>query len=156
MNFRITGLSPDSFRSLFDMSETQLSELGVVSDIADDSTPGFPCRISLQDANPGERLLLVNFEHLPVASPYRSTHAIYVGEKSAKAYDRVNEIPDPIAERVLSIRAFDRKGMMIDADIVEGAKAARLIHHLFQHETVDYLHIHFAKRGCYAARVDRA
>ncbi|XWO34001.1 DUF1203 domain-containing protein (plasmid) [Pseudomonas sp. JZ134] len=38
---------------------------------------------------------------------------------------------------------------MAEADIVEGRQL------LFMNTGVDYLHIHFARRGCYADQVDK-
>jgi hypothetical protein len=79
MSFVISGLAPGPFRHLFGLSDAMLAEVQVVRMIAD-AKPGFPCRITLEDAEPGEALLLVNYEHLPVATPYRSAHAIFVRE----------------------------------------------------------------------------
>ena len=155
MNFRIRGLSPDQFRPYFDLSDTELQRKNIVVVYADDSKPGFPCRVSLADAMPGERLLLLNYAHLDCQSPYRSSHAIYVGENSHYAFDETNNIPDPISGRMLSIRAFDEQDMIIDADLVKGTDARALIDRLLSKTQTSYLHIHFAMRGCFAARVDR-
>ena len=112
--------------------------------------------MTLEDAEPGERVLLLNYEHLPVESPYRSRHAIYVRESAVRPYDRVNEIPPALRERLLAVRAFDADGLMIDADIVEGREARPLIERLLSIDGAAYLHAHFARRGCFAARIDKA
>lgn len=155
MTYRIRGLAPQQFEGFFALQDEPLKQLNIHTVIADDSKPGFPCRISLQDANPGERLLLINHEHLPVDSPYRSSHAIYVSEGSKFAADVMNEVPSPLRERILSVRAFDASDMMVDADIVDGEMAHELIEKMFENKAVQYLHIHFAKRGCFAAKVER-
>jgi hypothetical protein len=155
MNFRIQGLPVAPFTELFGLSEEELSARGVVRRVADRS-PGFPCRVSLQDAVPGENVLLLNYEHLPVASPYRSRHAIYVREYAKEYRPEVNEIPEVLGSRLLSVRAFDASGMMVDADVVAGTVAARLIEQQFANPTVAYLHLHNAKPGCFAAQAIRA
>jgi hypothetical protein len=57
--------------------------------------------------------------------------------------------------RPLSIRSFNDGGMMLDADLVDGAQAESLIERLFDNPDAAYLHIHYAKRGCFAAIVHR-
>src|ERR1044071_5961808 len=109
MGFQVSGLDREQFASLFGLSEAQLAERGIVRRVAD-RRPGFPCRVSLQDAEPGETLLLLNYEHLPVTSPYRARHAIYVRESAQTAKPAINEIPDVLRTRLLSLRAYDRSG----------------------------------------------
>ena len=154
MDFRIKGLDPAPFAPLFTMAEDALARHRALRTVAD-SKPGFPCRISLQDTEPGTQVLLLNYEHLPVDSPYRASHAIYVGAGAAP-FDRVNTVPQALRDRLLSLRAFDARGMMVDADIVEGADAETLIGRLLGKPGVEYLHAHFARRGCFAARIERA
>ncbi len=155
MDFRIVGLEPKAFAPLFTMSAEELSRRRAVLRVADEK-PGFPCRVSLQDAEPGTRVLLLNYEHLPVDSPYRASHAIYVGEAPARAFDAVGAVPQALRDRLLSVRAFDDRGMMVDADVTEGRELEALVRRLFDHRDVEYLHAHFARRGCYAARIERA
>ncbi|HYC34946.1 MAG TPA: DUF1203 domain-containing protein [Usitatibacter sp.] len=155
MDFRIRGLDPAPFALFFGMDDAALAAARAVRCRAD-SKPGFPCRVSLDDAEPGDEVLLLNFEHLPLASPYRASHAIYVSAGARAAFDAVNEIPPALGRRLLSLRAFDAGGMMVDADIVEGSQAEPLIARLLRRADVDFVHAHFARRGCYAARIDRA
>ena len=67
MNFRIRGLEARQFDHLFALSDAELAEHGAVRRIADGPRP---CRISLSDATPGDELILVNYEHHAVSSPY--------------------------------------------------------------------------------------
>jgi hypothetical protein len=154
MAFKITGLPLAAFTALFALPDAQLAARGTVRMTAD-RRPGFPCRVSLRDADCGERVLLLNFEHLPVATPYRSCHAIFVRENAAEARLEVNEVPEVLRTRLLSLRAFDRAGMLIDADVMQGSKLAPAIEHMFDLPEVRFLHVHNAKPGCFAARVDR-
>ena len=108
-----------------------------------------------RDANIGARMFLLNYAHQPANSPYRSTHAIYVQDGAANAAVAINTVPDMLRTRLLSIRAFDSDGMIVDADVVEGVEAASVFERLLQNDRAAYLHVHNAKRGCYAARVER-
>ena len=101
-------------------------------------------------------MLLLNYEHLPVASPYRSQHAIYVREHAREYRPQIDQIPEVLQLRLLSVRAFDPRGMMLNADVVEGARLAPMIDQFFEDARTAYIHLHNAKPGCYAARVDRA
>ena len=58
--------------------------------------------------------------------------------------------------RTLAVRAFDAAGMMKGRELVEGADLEAAIARQFANPDADYLHVHFAAPGCYAARVDRA
>ncbi len=115
-----------------------------------------PCLDSKAHADVGEELLLVNFEHQPANTPYRSTHAIYVRKIATKAYDKVDEVSPVLATRPLAVRAFDVEHMMIDADVCEGVRAAETFERLLSNPTASYLQVHNARRGCYAARVEHA
>jgi hypothetical protein len=155
MGFRISALDRDEFAPLFGLSDAQLSARGIVRRVAD-RQPGFPCRVSLQDAEPGETLLLLNYEHLAVASPYRARHAIYVRENAQTAQPAVNEIPTVLRNRLLSLRAYDGAGMMVEADVVHGTDVEPVIERILAEQKVEFIHVHNAKPGCFAARIDRA
>jgi hypothetical protein len=154
MDFRIRGLDPKPFQRFFEMSEAELARHRARRRRVD-SLPGAPCRIALADAPVDSEVLLLNYEHLPVDSPYRASHAIYVST-AREAFDAVNVVPQALRDRLLSVRAFDSRGNMLDADIAEGTVVEPLIDRLLELEGVEYLHAHFARRGCFAARIDRA
>jgi hypothetical protein len=155
MSFRITGLSPEPFRHLFDLTDAELARHNARRYIAE-AKPGYPDRIGLRDIEPGETVLLVNYEHQPAATPYRASHAVFVSEGAGTIYDRVDEIPPALAGRLISLRAFDADHMMVDADVAEGAVLAPAIERLLADDKIAYLQAHYAKRGCYAARIERA
>jgi hypothetical protein len=152
MNFRIVGLPADEFAHLFALSDADLAAAGGVRRTANG---GHPCRVSLTDSQPGDELLLINYEHHSVASPYRMRFAIFVREGD-QTYDKVNEVPEQLRKRMLAVRSFDSKGMMVDHRLVDGQKVEPVIETLLTPPDVDYLHIHFASPGCYAAKVVRA
>ena len=153
MQFRISGLPAEPFQHLFALSDAELKRHGAVRRVAENS--GYPCRVSLTDAKAGDEVILVNYEHQDADTPYRSRHAVYV-RKGERRYDAVGEIPEQLRKRLLSVRAFDQSGMMVDADVIEGRLLEELIGRFFANDSVAYIHLHYARPGCYAARVDRA
>jgi len=155
MTYRILGLDPQPFAHLYGLTDPALAALGAHRMIAD-SKPGFPDRVELRDAEPGESVLMVNFEHQPAQSPYRASHAIFVIEGAKIPFNRVGEIPSVMATRVLSLRAFDADGMMTDAGLASGAEVEPLIERLLAAPETAYIQAHNATRGCYAARIERA
>lgn len=155
MSFQITGLPAAEFSPLLSMSDAELEAHGARR-VTADRYPGFPCRVSLVDAQPGETLLLVNYEHLPMAGPYRSRYAIYVREQACDVHLAVNEIPQVLGIRLLSLRAFSATGELLEADVAAGAELPGTIERLLANPQAAYLHAHNAKPGCYAARIERA
>ncbi|MDH7972613.1 DUF1203 domain-containing protein [Sphingomonas sp. AR_OL41] len=152
--FVLRGLDPAPFAPLFDLDDEALAARAARRVVAT-SKPGYPCRVSLVDAEPGEALILANFEHLPVASPFRSRHAVYVRADAAEPAEYRDSLPDQFRTRTLSLRAFDDGGMMVDADLADGREAEVTIRRMLNDPQVAYLHAHFAKPGCFAARIDR-
>jgi uncharacterized protein DUF1203 len=155
MSFRITGLPAEKFAHLFALSDQELAAHGAVRSIADARTPGSPCRVSLTDAQAGDELLLVNYEHHAVSSPYRMRFAIFV-RKGEETYDRIDEVPEQLRLRTLAVRSFDRNAMMVAFELVDGRQLEAAIEKQFANPLAAYLHVHFAAPGCYAARVERA
>jgi hypothetical protein len=155
MSFRIVGLNAKYFVPLYAMPATDLHRLGVTRHRVD-ATPGFPDRIEMRDCEAGETVLLLNHVHQPADNAYRASHAIFVREGATVAYDAVDEVPAVMRVRPLSLRAFDADHRMIDADLIDGVSAEEGIRALFVNPRADYLHAHYAKRGCFAARIERA
>jgi Protein of unknown function (DUF1203) len=155
MHFRIRGLAAEQFAPLFTLSDDELAQQGAVRRIADARNPGYPCRVSLADSKPGDELILVNYEHHPVDSPYRMRFAIFV-RKGDKTFDAVDTVPEQLRKRTLAVRAFDADAMMVGFELIGGEKLETAIERLLADPRAAYLHVHFAAPGCYAARVDRA
>ena len=155
MTFRIHALPRETFEPLFGLSDDQLAVRGVLRRRVD-SSPGYPCRVSLADAEVGESVLLLNFEHQPAATPYRACHAVYVREGAVQAQPAPGEVPQALARRLISVRAFDARHMMVTADVCEGATLAGMIERMLEDRQVAYLHLHHARQGCYAARAVRS
>jgi hypothetical protein len=155
MSFRITGLPAEDFAHLFALSDQELAARGAVRRNADARTPGYPCRVSLTDSRPGDEMLLVNYEHHPVSSPYRMRFAVYV-RKGEETYDAIDEVPEQLRIRTLAVRAFDADAMMVGWELIDGRQLEAAVERLFADPRAAYLHVHYAAPGCYAARIDRA
>ena len=154
-SFRLLGIDHEQFEPLFLLSDEQLDELGAKRRIATES-PGYPCRISLQDASVGEELLLLPYLHQPGASPYRASGPIFVRRGAKQRSLGVGEIPSYVSSRLMSVRAYDAAHMMVAAGVCEGVDTAQEIGKYFRNDQVDYIHLHNAKRGCFSCQVVRA
>jgi hypothetical protein len=153
-SFQLIGLLPGQFSHLFSLSAEELAPFGIMR-VTAYSKPGFPCRIGLQDAEPGEELLLLPYEHQPAASPYRASGPIYVRVGSQQSNLRPGEIPPYVGLRQISVRAYDAHHMIIGAEICPGDDVAAEIQRQFRNLRVIYIHLHNAKRGCFSCRVER-
>jgi len=155
MSFQIHSLPAEDFADFFALSDAELAEKNPCRQIVQ-SKPGTPCRVSMADAEVGETVILLNYEHQPEQSPYKATHAIFVREDVPQANLAVGEVPEVLRSRVISLRLFDRNHMMIDADVLQGDDLAHAIKTAFENDQVSYAHLHNAKPGCFAASVTRA
>lgn len=155
MNYQLRGLEPRLFESLFELDEASLAARGMRR-MRVDAPVGYPCRISLEDAPVGEEVLLLPFTHQDSRSPYRASGPIFVRRGQRAAARVVGALPPYLTRRPLSVRSYDAADEMVDAEVVDGAEADLLIERYLARDDVSYLHIHFARRGCFACRVDRA
>lgn len=154
MTFQITGLDPAPFAHLHAMSDEQLAS-GGMNRVRIEHKNVAPCRVSLDDAEIGEAVILLNFTHQGADTPYHQQGPIFVRETHARFAAR-DTIPPALARRTLSLRGFDADNMMIEAELTEGAEAAALIERFFANLDVAYIHAHYARRGCFAAAIERA
>lgn len=155
MTFQIHALPAGDFQKYFAMSDAELqAHHAQIHEVT--AKPAAPCRVRLEDADVGERVVLVNYEHQPAKSPYRSAHAIYVAEGAVQAVPAAGEVPETLAIRTLSVRGFDAQDCIHAADIVAGTDLVAQLDTLFADDAVRYAHVHFAQRGCFAAKVTRA
>ena len=155
MSFQIHALSPESFAKYFDYSAEQLAASGAQLHTVTEY-PGTPCRVSLADAHVGETVVLLNYEHQPQNTPYRATHAIFIRKGVQQAMPVIGTVPDVLASRLLSIRGFDATHNMRVADVVDGTALGAALDEMFADSKIDYIHVHNAKQGCFAACVTRS
>ena len=152
--WRLSGLDPAPFESLFALSDDALHRLGGVRRTAD-AVPGFPCRVSLEDAPIGAELLLRPYEHHEALSPYRASGPIFVRRGATRRTLAPGELPRYVTDRLISLRAYDADAMMVDATVCDGPAVATALDGFFANGAVDYVHLHFAKRGCFSCLASR-
>jgi len=153
-DFIISGIKQNVVQHLFSLNEQELIAKGI-SKITVDEKPGFPCRVSLEDANIGEEILAFNYEHHKVNSPYRSSGPVFVRFNINEARLKKNEIPKMLEHRYLSLRIYDNEGTMIDAKTIEGKHLEGSIQEIFANEKAKYIQVHNAKPGCYNCQINR-
>jgi len=155
MSFQIHALPAEEFADLFGLSDAELATKNACRQIVQ-SKASIPCRVSMADAEVGETVILLNYEHQPEKTPYKATHAIFVREGAPQAQLAVGEVPKALESRLISLRQFDSNHMMIDADVLQGDGLVDAITTAFDNDQVSYVHLHYAKPGCFAASVTRA
>ena len=153
-SFRLVGLAAENFEPFFAMGDDELAALGARRVVADES-PGFPCRVSLADAEVGDELLLLPFEHLSARSPYRASGPVFVRARARRAVLEPGMIPPYVTRRLMSVRAYDANDMMVAGEVCEGAGVHATLERLMADGAVAYIHLHNAKRGCFSCRVER-
>lgn len=154
-SFQLVGLDARPFEALFLMPDTALARLGARRIFAD-APSTYPCRITLEEADAGDELLLLPFEHQPANSPYRASGPIFVRRGKAQRVLPPDTLTPYVTKRLMSVRAYDAEDLIVDAAVCEGAAAGDEIRRMLGRPDVAYLHLHNAKRGCYSCRVDRA
>lgn len=155
MSYRVVGLDPTPFLELYGLPDAELVARRARRVVVQ-ATPGVPERTSLRDLEIGDVALLVHHVHQPAHTPYHASHAVYVREGATDARVVEGRLPRALRRRLLSLRAFDAEGLMVDADVAEGEAAEPVIARLLADARVEVVHAHFAKPGCFAARIERA
>lgn len=153
--FRLVPLPLQPFRALFDRNDEELAAMGAAR-VTATHAPGFPCRVSLEDAQPGEELLLLTWVHHAVDSPYRASGPIYVRRHAQPAEIAPGELPPVITRRLISVRAYDARGFMLGAEVRDGGEVREELERLFANPAVAYVHLHNARPGCFACAVERS
>ncbi|MEQ8743340.1 DUF1203 domain-containing protein [Parasphingorhabdus sp.] len=147
MVYQITGISPDQLENITNAPGTVR--------VTASNKPGFPCRVSLEDAEPGEELLLFNYLSHDVESPYRNSYAIYARIEAKAAARYTDAIPPIFVGRPSGMRAFGKDAMLKTARLSMPGDADATIRQLFELDEVAYIDVHNAAHGCFAARVER-
>jgi hypothetical protein len=153
-SFQLVGLPFEPFSPLFALSDAELLARNVRRVFAT-TKPGYPCRVSLADAEIGDELLLLPFEHQPASSPYKSSGPIFVRKAAVQAHVEPGVVPDYVRTRLISVRAYDTQHLMSDALVCAGSDAAAAIQKMFSRDDVAYIHLHNANRGCFSCAVNR-
>ncbi len=147
MTYRINGIDPNQIDT--DSASALAVRVKATSNL------GFPCRVTLEDAEQGEELLLFNHVSHDVQSPYRSSYAVYARISAAKPAQYTNEVPPVFQGRPLGMRAFGSDAMLKTAGLAMPGDADQTIRRLFELDEVAYIDVHNAAHGCFVARVER-
>lgn len=155
MPFQCRGLDPSPFQPLFLLPDADLARQGIRRVRADEAD-AYPCRVSLKRVEEGEELLLLHFAHQQdPSSPYRASGPIFVSRGADQAACYRGELPPILRDRLLSLRAYDREALIVDAEVAEGPAVPDLIARFLSNPTVAHVDAHFARRGCFGARIER-
>lgn len=154
-NFQVEAIDYSEVKHLFQLSDEELSEINAIRMVVDQK-PGYPCRVSLQDAEIGEEVILFPYKNHDVKSPYQSSGPIFVMKSAETARLKVNEIPPMLNHRLLSLRAYDKNSMIMEAEVIEGNILADTIEDILSNPEVEYIHVHNARPGCYNCAIKRA
>ena len=154
MDFQIKALDHELFESMFDLSDKELSDMGGIR-MKVDKKPGFPCRVSLEDGELGEEVILIPFEFHKTKSPYQAKGPIFIRKGVKQKELRKNEIPEMLNNRLLSFRGYDRDGIMKVAITEEGTNTKEKIEEIFRNKAISYIHIHNSSPGCFNCGVRR-
>lgn len=154
MSFQFHPLDKSQFDKFFAMGADELDRTHSVLMNAEGG--GCPCRVSLQDAKPGEAVLLTPFQHQDAKTPYRSSHAIFVRKDAVQAEPKVGEVPEYLLHRLISLRGFSKADMLIAAEVSEGSRLQQVLVDMLSDDTVAYIHVHNAREGCFHAKVTRS
>ena len=153
-HFQVQAIEAPTVQHFFELDDQQLAAQGALRKIVDQK-PGFPCRISLKDAEIGEEVILFPYAHHTVDSPYQASGPVFIRRGVATASLALNELPEMLWNRYLSLRAYDNQGMMIDARTIHGAQLSETIQQVFDLPSVIYIQVHNAGPGCYNCQINR-
>ncbi|MBL4659634.1 MAG: DUF1203 domain-containing protein [Alcanivoracaceae bacterium] len=155
IKFQIKAIKHNEVQHLFSLTNDELSKYNAKRILVNEK-PGYPCRVSLKEANIGETIITFPYNHHDVDSPYNATGPIFIRDNVQTATPKVNVIPEILQNRFLSVRIYDSQNMMIDATTIQGKDLKSTIQKLFQNKFAHYIHIHNANPGCYNCSVERA
>ena len=154
-SFVLHALGATPFDALFQLDDTALAARQMAR-VTANATAGFPCRVSLVDADVGDELLLLSYLHQPADSPYRASGPIFVKRGARRAALAPDEVPAQVQRRLMSLRAYNAADRIVAAEICDGRYVADWLQHAFDDAAIAYVHLHFARYGCYACRAERA
>ena len=152
----VEGLDPAPFAPLFALSDENLAQRGIRRVFASEN-PGinYPCRVSLDYPAAGEELLLLNYRHLDKpGSPYRAEGPVFVC-RAARRYARSGIYPPIAMQRMMSLRAYDTEGMMLEADVAEKDGLKAQVAEWLARPEIAHVDVHSMRRGCFFCRIER-
>ncbi len=154
INFKCLALSEIDFSTYLNMNNEELHQNGGRW-IEVDESPCYPCRVSLEDAKIGEKVLALSYTYHDVSSPYKASGPIFVRNNAIQKKLKINEVPVMLNHRQLSLRGYNSEAMMIEAEVLKGKNLKSGLLKIFQNTAVEYIHIHNAMPGCFNCSVVR-
>ena len=154
MTYSIKGLNPQDFTPFFALSDAALRGHRARR-VTATANRGFPCRVSLRDANEGDSLLLIHHVNHDVDTPFRNAYAIYIRADAHEPGYFVDEVPPVMESRTMALRGYSSTGLLEEADIAIPGQADETIRHMLENTQIAYIDAHNAAPGCFAARVTR-
>ena len=154
-NFKFIAVDKKEFDLFMNLNDEEL-EAHQAKWLTVDEYPGYPCRVSLEDARIGERVLFLPYWHHDVKSAYKAMGTVLVRENANTTKLQVNQVPQMLLHRLLSIKAYDSNNMMVDHDIAQGSELEYKLKEQFKNINVEYIHLHYASPGCFCSQVNRA
>ncbi len=121
---------------------------------------GEPCRDVLRRAREGEELILASFSPFEKPGPYKEYGPVFVlardsGEDVERQALEIGSEWNYLRSQ-FAIRAYSSNEEIIDAVLVEAAKAQEVVKELFARPDTAFLHVRFPTYGCFACRLDRS
>jgi len=153
MTYRIRGLDPALFADQFALDDAGLARRRARREIAGEGR--YPCRVTLEDAAPGEELLLTHHVNHAVESPYRNAFAIYVRAEAHEAAEYIDSLPPVLRGRPIALRAYTANGDLHRAALALADDVDAQLRALLADGQVAYIDAHNAMHGCFAARIER-
>lgn len=158
MSYRFTGIDPAFVHRL--ATDPVAAGAHAAEPILATIATGFPCRVTLEDAAPGEPLLLFAFTSNDSRSAFATRYAVYVRRNAVAAATFMDALPPILERRTIALRAFDGEGRLraacLAAPTGQGHEAEAALPRLFADPVVASVHVHNAAYGCFLARADRA
>lgn len=154
MTYRIRGLDPAPFAPLFAAPAEDLAARRARREVAG-AQGRYPCRVSLEDAAPGETLLLTHHVNHAVEGPYRNAFAIYVRAEAREAAEYVDAVPPVLRGRPIALRGYSEAGDLCRATLALADDVDAQLRALLGDPAVAYIDAHNAMHGCFAARIER-
>lgn len=119
---------------------------------------GFPCRVCLRYAAPGESVLLGSYNLPKPQGLYWTPSPIFVHAEPCTPYQGTDELPDIIRRNALvSVRVYDAEGMVLYdlGQVSDGGQADVPLARALADARTSFVNIHTARPGCLLSRVEK-
>lgn len=154
MGFQVIALDEQRFSYIYDLSDDELAQHHARR-FRVDANPGYPCRVTLEDAAVGETVIGLPFQHLSAPSPYQASGPIFVRCQQIQAQPAPDTLPAMLRARPQSIRGYSDDHLMLAAQIANADNLQPAVEQMLATSDIAYLHLHNANPGCFNCRIER-